>query len=268
MGIIPHNYFQINEVIYISNLYVSAYSYIGTKYHINQDNLFINGIYNEKSLDLFEYDGLVQYPCVVAVYDGIGGLDKGELASLCCSKLTKLLFDSVNNENLDENKLRSYYNSINETLVNYERNHSLDFGSTAAICIVNEKSVLFSNLGDSRIYCFKNDVLEQMSKDHNDAQITDSKYGQGLTQYLGFDTSEYRIEPHIVHKSIGLSNDEYILLCSDGVYKYVSDEEIIKILKTDSINISKALVEKALENGSTDNITTIVMKRENNIEEH
>ena len=107
-----------------------------------------------------------------------------------------------------------------------------------------------------------------MSKDHNDAQITDSIYGQGLTQYLGFDTSEYRIEPHIVYNNFGLSNDEYILLCSDGVYKYVSDEEIIKILKTDSINISKALVEKALENGSTDNITTIVMKREKNIEEH
>lgn len=247
---------------------MSAYSYIGTKYHVNQDNLFINGVYNEKSLDLFEYDGFIQYPCVAAVYDGMGGLDKGELASLCCSKLTKLLLDSVNKENFDENKLRAYYMSINEILCNYEKNHSLDFGSTAVICIVNENSVLFSNLGDSRIYCFKNDVLEQISKDHNDAQISDSKFGQGLSQYLGFDTSEYRIDPHIVQYNSGLANDEHILLCSDGVYKYVSDEEIIGILKNDSINPSKALVEKALENGSTDNITTIVMKRENNIEKH
>lgn len=246
---------------FINKICVNAYSYIGRHIAKNQDNCFINGHYNIKSLDLYKYESFEELPTVVGLFDGMGGLDKGEIASLSCSKLLTLLYENVQKSDFNEEKLHSFYIKANELLCSYQKKNLINFGSTAVILIINSDKIIVSNIGDSRIYLLKDNSLIQLSQDHNDSILSNSKFAEGLSQYMGYDNSEFMIEPYINSIENNLFYDEKILLCSDGLYKFLTNEEIISVLNSDSNDVSKELVDKAVKNGSNDNITAIVIQK-------
>ncbi len=121
-------------------------------------------------------------------------------------------------------------------------------------------------VGDSRYYIFCKGVLKQISRDQTMAQeLAD----QGI---MAPEVAKASRLAHVLSSSIGgpesapvvtrlpASWDNVHLLCSDGLTKHVSDEQIAKRLSemTSSQQACDALLQDALDGGGTDNITIIV----------
>ena len=136
-------------------------------------------------------------------------------------------------------------------------------GTTVASIIFLDNKISICNLGDSRIYGFKNGELKQLSSDHTTAELN-KKLGLNtpvkLTQYLGIDEKELKLIPTI--KDLDYSNFEKILLCTDGLTNMLTDEEISNIIAENN-NTSKIvdkLINESLKKGGNDNITVMLFK--------
>ena len=123
-------------------------------------------------------------------------------------------------------------------------------------------------VGDSRYYTFNNGILTQISRDQTMAQdLVDqgvltsavarrTPMAHVLSSALGGDTAE----PVVTHLPADWGNVH--LLCSDGLTKHVSDEQIAARLHamTSAKQVCEALLQDALDGGGTDNITIIVRR--------
>ena len=141
--------------------------------------------------------------------------------------------------------------------------------------LFHQNSISIANLGDSRIYLFRNNVLKQLSEDHTQVQTlirTGALSEEAakthpsrnmLTQHMGIFPNEMIIEPHILIDQVIFEKDRW-LICSDGLTDLLSDEEIGAILAKNEniVQVSKELVEIALTRGAHDNITCITLQAE------
>jgi protein phosphatase len=123
--------------------------------------------------------------------------------------------------------------------------------------IRSDRCVIF-NIGDSRAYLLRTQVLRQVSKDHVPQVETGRRRSHAVTQALGGLRTEGPISPHT--HSFTLDPDDTILLCSDGLTDMISDDEITAVLKSSKSDPAKDLVEAALEAGGHDNITVVVIR--------
>jgi protein phosphatase len=130
-------------------------------------------------------------------------------------------------------------------------------GTTAALLAFTKNEIFLCNIGDSKIFRFADEKLEQISVDH----YIKTAYGKKppLSQNLGIPESELAIAPYFAK---GHYNDgDIYLLCSDGLTDMVTVTEIRQILIESTFeDIATKLLKKALQNGGKDNITIIVCK--------
>lgn len=141
-------------------------------------------------------------------------------------------------------------------------------GTTVVAVIIFEKEFVLAHVGDSRAYLFKENNLRQITVDHS---LVQELVNEGeITQEMA------RVHPrkNVVTRSVGMpgtlevdvlalefSEDEELLLCSDGLTNMVEDQEILEILqslKTPETKVA-TLVEKANEAGGLDNITVLLI---------
>ncbi len=204
---------------------------------------------------------------MMVLADGMGGMQRGEVASDAVVKILKKWF-----ETLDEKQRACYFTGISglkDSLVEkiekdaqIEVEDKVGFGGTTLVCaIVGEKDTLIANIGDSRAYIAKDGVLTQVSREDTAAQENLEKEktptkeasrfdeeSNVLLQCIGMD----RNGMHHPHVRI-LDNNEYdmILLFSDGVTDCLSDEDIAVVCKTSNRKeLTHKLVEKALRHDS------------------
>ena len=122
-------------------------------------------------------------------------------------------------------------------------------------------------VGDSRCYFYENGKLRQVTRDQTVAQ---NLVDEGILKKEQLKASPLK---HVLASAIGASEAApevtrvdvrqrgcVILVCSDGLTKHVSDDEIAEHLRTmeSSEQVSHKLVELALERGGSDNITLVV----------
>ncbi len=226
----------------------------------NQDNCYVS-VFNDNS-------------CFAVVCDGMGGPNSGDVASEIAvksvseyfssrwsesfelSEIEKILVDAVkyaNTEVYNKSKESARYEGMGTTLV-------------AAVCLQND--IVFANVGDSRAY-MADDNLQQVTKDHSllqemldKGQITRKEaenfpYKNIITRALGIDAS-VKVDTFIYNNISGKN----VLLCSDGLYNFVSQEEIVKTLKdVPFAQTADDLINKANSGGGSDNITAVVIFR-------
>lgn len=231
----------------------------------NEDNFYFDGRILEAETD-------AEAICTVrkrlrpgewfAVFDGMGGENFGEVASYAAARAmagakrtwkerlrpfeehVPSLAMALNRAVLDA-KAEMMTNRMGTTLV------SLSFhGGNAYVC----------NVGDSRAYCLRDGVLQQLSRDHVESRSRRSGGKPPLTQHLGIDPEEMLIEPHIA-KQACRPGDSY-LLCSDGLTDMLDDGQIRAIMQRSETAQACAddLIAAALEHGGRDNITVIICK--------
>lgn len=249
---------------------VCCQSHIGNIRKVNEDNLFCGEVYKNNPLSKeFKYSHYINRNNleVYAVFDGMGGLQCGEKASyLASSTLYEYIKSNDNFNGVDAIKY------INYLMCQRKKQLSLDLGCTAVICSVLDNQLNVFNIGDSRAYLFRNNVLKQLSVDHteeNSMKKINEILGINkrnecckniLTQHIGIDENEFLLEPSTIE--ISLLDKDIVMLCSDGLTSMVSDEKIREILgcKNKLIQKMEKLINEAINNGGKDNITIILLE--------
>lgn len=225
--------------------------------------------HNEDSYLLPEGEAL---PLLFAVADGMGGHAAGSVASgIVVQKLGE-----TNVSEFQEHEIEQLIGAIQRAnLAVFEAAESdktlYGMGTTLVCALVLGKSYLAANVGDSRLYYFDGKTLERVTTDHS--------LVEQLVQSGVITREEAKYHPHrnIITRGVGLSPTvdvdvferewsagDLLLLSSDGLHGALEDEEIISVLSSDRPleDMCEALVQLALSNGSTDNITLVLIRRE------
>ena len=241
-------------------LKVSAQTDIGKVRSINQDTVFVSA------------EAVGSLPNLFIVADGMGGHNGGEIASkgaityFCdyieskgqglTSGVLDLLTSAANAAN---------FGVFSEAEVNPEL---YEMGTTLTACTIEGGKCHIIHIGDSRAYAVTSGEITQLTSDHSyvnemvkAGQITPSEARNHpkrnvLTQVLG-PNPEMSADGYIVD----VVPDSVILLCSDGLYNMVPEDEIKTLINT-SQEPAIALVNAANNQGGMDNISVVVVKIE------
>jgi protein phosphatase len=241
--------------------------------------LIVNGLthvgqvreHNEDYIDWDVSRGLIM------LADGMGGHNAGEVASaLAVNSIKEALYEVLNPENPIEDL--NNMDIVRQAIIyaNDEINrHSLEhpacagMGTTIAVSLFNENSVVFAHVGDSRIYRFRDNKLEQVTTDHSLVQeMVDN----------GFLTQEEALESNsrnLITRALGIADEvdvdvnqdsaevgDTYLYCSDGLTDLVTDSEIEAVLvecEGHTDQAAQKLVDLANEKGGKDNISVILV---------
>ena len=236
----------------------SCISHKGNVRELNQDNFICNGFYMKTESPEIEFPliGTVfpKTPTLFGIFDGMGGEECGEIASYLAAKeasITNLKKDSVI-------VLTEYCKRSNEKICEYADGNSVSaMGTTVAMLLFSKKEITLCNIGDSKVFRFSGDELEQISKDH----VAISAFGTKppLSQNLGIPTEQLIIEPYLSQGRY--KNGDKYLICSDGLTDMLAIDEIEELLKHYSGEEAISnLVHRALENGGKDNVTVILLE--------
>lgn len=213
-------------------------------------------------------DALINYDnSLLGVADGMGGHLAGEVASNILK--TTFIDEYKNQENLPLDFLINSIKIANHEIFKKASTNEeyRGMGSTISISLIKDMILSWAHVGDSRIYLYRDKVLKQITEDH-------SFYSEIIKQKKELTTDfNKKDSKHILTRAVGVSYSvkidsgnlklkpkDTILICTDGLSDYLKDEEITKILESIDENKANTLVKKALEEGSRDNITVIVVE--------
>jgi len=209
---------------------------------------------------------------IFLVADGMGGQERGEQASgMAADIIPRVVNDRLAaNDGADE-AVRKALAEANEAIVNAGRSQpeGRRMGTTAVLALRRADQVFVAGLGDSRAYLIRNDKVEQLTVDHSVAQA--------LVTSGALTPEEARHSPyqHVLHKFLGCAGmvegaevcpfspqvGDRLLLASDGLTNYVSEDDLCAGAKQypNPQAWAERLVETALERGSRDNVTCVVV---------
>jgi len=215
------------------------------------------------------------------IYDGHGGRQAAQYASEMLTPtfihlLTGEYEKPLKDRRQDFELLREAYQTVDTYIIARES----DVGTTAASFYILDDRFIAANVGDSKIIIGTTQGVVSLSKDHKPNLPEEKKrieslggevivYGvprvQGvlaISRALGdaFLKPYVSAEPRIVEGHLGRENDFVIIAC-DGVWDVLSPENVIQIArKAQNIQAAADLIKtEALEHGSTDNISVIVL---------
>lgn len=206
-----------------------------------------------------------------AVADGMGGYEAGNIASdMIVSSLKNLTQLDGLNETVDN--VEDSLIDVNHRILEYADimldGHTL--GSTVVTLIIKGRVGICLWAGDSRLCRYRNRQLIQLSRDHSQVEeqlmqgrITPEEAGNHpdsnvITRAIGADAEIY-IDINAFSVQLG----DIFLLCSDGLYNMVSNDQIAATLASQPIEKAvDALIQKALDNGADDNVSVILVQGE------
>ncbi|MDE6101541.1 MAG: protein phosphatase 2C domain-containing protein, partial [Ruminococcus sp.] len=211
---------------------------------------------------------------LAVVCDGMGGEKAGKEASTIAMEEFFQRFSDGYSESLDDEEIRRLLiSSVSAAKSGIYTKAKLDFnnfgmGTTCVAAFVNSKSAFIANVGDSRAYLIvKNEGVFRITTDHNVASLL---YEQGrITE----EEMENHPQKHMLVRAVGVEKtvqtDTFIidyedkislLLCSDGLSGYCTDDEIYDvIMNTDFDSVTEELINLALSKGGRDNVTVAVI---------
>ena len=204
---------------------------------------------------------------ICAVTDCMGGYRGGEIASTYAVDEIKEYLQSIST--IDELSLVDAILHANTRIVNrVAREERLSgMGTTAVVVAKVDDKLLWASVGDSRLYIFRNDELTQITTDHSMVQqlleageITKEemfKHPQRnlLTRAVGVEE-----DLQVDSGTLSVKSGDRILLCTDGLSGYISDERIRQVLHDieDNTEVLDALIDDVYNAGAGDNVTIIV----------
>lgn len=254
----------------------SCRSVIGNVRTNNEDNLYCNGIFmtvSERERPFF-LSGRTEAPCIFAVFDGMGGEDCGELASLTAAQTLREHSPKILRNVIDpDDGAERFVSDANERLLDIMRTQRVRMGTTLVMSIIGGAGFNVYNLGDSRGFRVETGKLLRVTDDHT---VAEEKARMGLITMEQADKSRER---HILTRCLGIYDDEAPvspavygpfmfgensggLMCSDGLTDMLAFSDIAQIMAnySEPADCVNALVEAALMRGGHDNVTCVVFR--------
>jgi len=235
----------------------------------NEDNYYLFGQYKEDtniSITKCELESTADNE-VAAVFDGMGGEEAGEVASLMAASGLAAITEGNWQEQIRNQLIRLNNGICNEMM----RRGGGRMGTTFAGVYFKEDKAVCVNVGDSRVYLLRDGYVYLMSHDHSEAQnmidqnlmTEDEARASGkwhvLSQCLGVFPDEFVIVPFF-SDVIDIKTGDRFMMCSDGLTDVVLDDDIAYVMsKGTAGEVSEALVNNALNNGGFDNVTVMVV---------
>lgn len=201
-----------------------------------------------------------------AVADGMGGHSAGDVASQtvveCLGQMTpngslSSMVDATEDRLLEANR-RLLALAVNQ--------HQRTIGSTAVALLARGSYAACLWAGDSRAYRIRGKRIERMTQDH---AMVEDLVSSGL---MSRDEAMSHPQANRITRAIGampglfvdveifaLEPGDIFLLCSDGLYKELTDAEIVKGLNGDEQAVD-ALINLALERRARDNVTVVAVR--------
>lgn len=255
-------------------------SHSGSRKPRNDDSVvaFASGTNGAEPLPETGSRSLSECDLVFAVSDGMGGGNAGDLASsLLLKEMSGMIpetfkaaaagFFPDSLEHLSTT-LRTVHERINEAATSCEERKGMS--ATVALVWFTPENLYLANVGDSRIYLFRNGELTQLSKDHTLAwdqwkrgQIGEMQYRthprrSALYEVMG--GGHQRMRPHLA--AVPYLPGDRFLVCSDGLIDGLTEQHISNALADPESAPSKTvekMLERALRSAGSDDTTLIVI---------
>ena len=271
---------------------VAALSHAGKVREQNEDSyaVFRMGRYLERVESNVPEDVLGSHredsSWLMTVADGLGGHSGGEVASrtalvsfmhlILRSPRWALRLDDPSSREADIEALfkrvRGYLAGIHDALrARAASDAALEgMGTTLTTAYSVGNDLFVVHVGDSRAYLLRDGKLRRITRDHTlaqsyadqglipQAEVESHELGHVLTRAMGAGDSHPESEMH----HLDLQHDDRLLVCSDGLTRCVPEADITSLLSafSDSAGACRALVDRALALGGTDNIPAIVAR--------
>lgn len=217
---------------------------------------------------------------LVAVADGMGGYEGGEVASRLVVESLVELFDRLRRDgdgtwpHAPRPQREPLMDLVGvglrhaHAVVQARREGELSrMGSTAAVVAWSGSRLVVGHVGDSRVYRLRDGVLQALTVDHSVAE-------EARRAGMGGEAVEAAGFRHMLTRAVGMPGElgaevvagrlrtgDVLLLCSDGVWEPLTDERIVEALQHPCPeHAAQALVAAAYEAGSTDNLTAAVLR--------
>lgn len=212
------------------------------------------------------------YPLALILADGMGGHSKGEVASRIAvdfvasylredlvSPRTPAEIASRLPELIRKANIKVYLSSLDNI-------ENRGMGTTLTTLVIKNDSLTLAHIGDCRAYLFHQNTLRQLTVDHTlvqemvDAGSLSAEETQHhprrnvLTRALGF--PEF-VSPDV--KQIQVAAGDMIILCSDGLHGFVTDQTIARLAQSAESpdQLVDQLIQEALKAGGEDNVTVL-----------
>ena len=235
----------------------------------NQDSLLLNSklITSKDMLTLKKYSKINNKYNKFFIADGMGGYNKGELASSSVLKIFKETFK----RKFDKASIIQLVNNSQEYLKYLSLTQNLEnLGTTlSGVFFTTDRNIAF-NIGDTRIYKLSSKKIEQLSYDHSfGMELVEKKViSKNFLKYhpskniLTSTISNNDTFKYLNYKEFSFNINEYIFICSDGVWEQLDDSYLIKLLKKEKIfkNICKTIL-TLIKKSPNDNISFILIKK-------
>lgn len=228
---------------------------------------------NEDSIDVKQFPDLV----VGIVADGMGGQAAGEIASkkavdIIPRELKKNLTGNLNAEGVKSVTKRAIVQANEEIMAMGALDKDMkNMGTTVVMAIWRKGADLFvAGVGDSRCYQIRDNAITQLTVDHSLAQALveaktispaeakEHRFKNVLWKYLG--SKEVGEGPDVA--AIALKAGDRYVLCTDGLTGVVTDEQLLAFVAkhTDMQQCAEGLGQLALDQGSRDNVSAVVIE--------
>jgi serine/threonine protein phosphatase PrpC len=210
-----------------------------------------------------------------ALADGMGGHPEGEVASQLALQTLAAAFQRDAKPSL-KNPLRFLQSALLEghhQLLRYATQRALvDTPRTTAVaCVIQDRAAYWAHCGDSRLYLIRGGELQARTRDHSYSELQET-----LSHVVPLDA---RFNRSVLFTCLGspgkpvidtvgpvpLHPGDRIMVCSDGLWSTVTDQQIVEIINTRPLSDAvPELVEQALRNGGahSDNVTALAVEWE------
>lgn len=224
---------------------LSATTNIGVSRPDNQDNFWCSRL---------DVDG--EEVAVVCLCDGMGGMNKGGLASQLVTEGVRDYFKT----STDFEGLLKVVHEVNRRIYEMGMLEGSRLGTTCTILVCQKGNYHILHVGDTRCYLIRDGVPQQVTTDHsalvkygityqNNPELY-RKYKSKLTNCIGVASSVNLDE----YEGVYMNGDAF-LVCSDGFWHYLDYGNVLD-LKVDL----DTLIERCIAGGEQDNITVSVLR--------
>jgi protein phosphatase len=233
------------------------------------------GMKRQENQDYAAYRPLKNTPfsrngILMVIADGMGGYAGGSIASkMAVDTLIAEFYPKRQSDII--NLLKQSFQKANNLILNHSRKdpNLKGMGTTLTTAVIQDDQLFFAHVGDSRGYIVSETDIVQLTEDHT--------YVADLLKQGLISPNEAQNHPYdnIITRAIGVSNNlivdhsltsykikskQAVVLCSDGLYKCISDDEIYNTIQRypDPSAACRKLVFRANQEGGPDNITVMI----------
>lgn len=262
-------------------------------YSLKYSAISDTGLVRAHNEDLFL---IIEEDTIFCVADGAGGQGKGDLASYLTIKGINEVVKGTENKSFDDTipvgddtialptsaiqkplNIESQDNTVLIPAIHHSnelcRNSDVANLASTIVCYhFKEENLHIVHVGDSRAYCYLDNNLQRLTRDHSlvnylfeKGEITEEEKQNHPKRNVILRAVGAEEHIKITHDIVNVKHGTLYLLCSDGLTSMLSDKDISSIItdnKNDIDQLCTSLVQCAKDNGGRDNITIIIIKVE------